>query len=45
MTEGRVIYGQMKHLHFPPSLSSPKAIYFQPDGEAHGGVYGSGVCK
>ncbi len=24
MTEGRVIYGQMKHLHFPPSHPHPK---------------------
>ncbi len=29
----------------PPIPSSPKAIYFQTDGEADGGVYGSEVCK
>lgn len=46
MTEGRAIYDQMKHLHFPlPTPSSPKAIYFQPDGEARGGIYGAGVSK
>lgn len=46
MTEGRAIYDQMKDLHFPLlTPSSPKAIYFQYDREARGGIYGSGVYK